>query len=335
LENQSTCRHPRHDVLTLGEPLIRFTPEFDQRFEQAQRWTTHVGGSEVNTAVGLARLGLRVAYLTRLTNNPLGQMISYTLAQHGIDTSWIRWVETDRIGIYYLERGASPRPSQVIYDRIGSATSNMQPDDLDVALFQQDTCRLLHITGISLAVSSLLTATVLRAVQLARAAGWLVSFDVNYRSRLWSYEVAAAACEPLLALADVIFTPQRDVAALWSIAALDTNDVLDALHARYPDAVCVLTKGANGAAAIDSTGVKTQAAAFPAQIVDRIGGGDAFSAGFLYRWLREPAPDVAAALRWGAAAAALKYTIPGDLPLIQRAEVEMLVTQAAEVDVQR
>jgi 2-dehydro-3-deoxygluconokinase len=335
LENQSTYPPPGYDVMTLGEPLIRFTPELDQRFEQAQRWTTHVGGSEVNMAVGLARLGMRVAYLTRLTHNPLGQMIGHTLAQYQIDTRWIRWVETDRVGIYYLERGASPRPSQVIYDRAGSATSNMQPHDLDLSLFQQDTCRVLHITGISLAVSPSLAATVLHAAQLAKAAGWLVSFDVNYRSRLWSYEAAAAACEPLLALADVIFTPQRDVATLWSIATPDNNDVLDTVHARYPDAVCVLTQGANGATAIDSAGVKTQTTAFPAQIVDRIGGGDAFSAGFLYRWLREPSQDVAAALRWGAAAAALKYTIPGDLPLIQRAEVEMLVAETAKVDVQR
>ena len=316
---------PTYDVITLGEPLLRLTPAQMRRIEGALSWDMHVAGSELNTAVGLARLGLRVGYLTRLTDNPLGRHIRAALAAHGVSTDGIVWTGEDRVGLFYMEQGASPRAAQVVYDRAGSAVSNMRPDDLSREGFVPRAARMFHTTGISLAVSPALYETTLFAAHRAKDAGWRVSFDINYRGKLWSYEEAAAGCQELLQIADVIFTPQRDAVKLWNLGDATPAQVLDELHARYPQAVCALTVGAEGALAVDTDGTTWRQPAFSAQVVDRIGGGDAFSAGFLYALLERGDSDAGDWLRWGCAAAALKYTIPGDLPLFTQAEVKALV----------
>jgi 2-dehydro-3-deoxygluconokinase len=316
---------PSYDVITLGEPLLRLTPAHMRRIEGALSWDMHVAGSELNSAVGLARLGLRVSYLTRLTDNALGRHIRATLATHGVATDGIAWTGEDRIGMFYLEQGAAPRAAQVIYDRAGSAVSRMRPDDLPRDLFAPGVARHFHTTGISLAVSPALYETTLAAARRAKDVGWRISFDINYRGKLWSYAEAAAGCQPLLEIADVIFTPQRDALKLWGLGDATPEGVLGELHARYPQAVCALTVGAEGALAVDGEGRIWRQPAFSAQVVDRIGGGDAFSAGFLYALLTRGEADAGEWLRWGCAAAALKYTIPGDLPLFTEAEVAALV----------
>jgi 2-dehydro-3-deoxygluconokinase len=315
-----------YDVVTLGEPLLRLTPAQMRRIEGALSWDMHVAGSELNTAVGLARLGLRVSFLTRLTDNALGRQIGATLASHGVATDQIAWTSEDRVGLFYMEQGASPRAAQVIYDRAGSAVSNMRPDDLPRDLFVPGAARMLHTTGISLAVSPSLYETTLFTAHRAKDAGWRISFDINYRGKLWSYAEAAAGCQELLQIADVIFTPYRDAVKLWGLGDATPAQVLDEMHARYPQAVCALTVGADGALAVDTDGTTWRQPAFSAQVVDRIGSGDAFSAGFLYALLTTPSDsDAGDWLRWGCAAAALKYTIPGDLPLFTQAEVKALV----------
>jgi 2-dehydro-3-deoxygluconokinase len=325
------------DVITLGEPLLRLTPAHLRRIEQALSWEMHVVGSELNTSVGLARLGLRVAYLTRLTDNLPGRLIRSTLDTHGVNTEHIVWTPEDRVGLFYLEQGAAPRAAQVVYDRAGSAVSKMQPSDLPAALFAPGNARLLHTTGISLAVSPALAETTIHAARLAKEASWVLSFDINYRGKLWSYPQAAAGCQPLLEMADVIFTPLRDAVPLWGLPDANPERALEVLHSRYPHALCVLTLGADGAAAVDGDGHTWSQPVFKAQVVDRIGGGDAFSAGFLYAMLSQSDGNMgaASALRWGCAAAALKYTIIGDLPLFSRAEVAALVAQTGGGDVVR
>jgi len=315
---------PEFHVVTLGEPLLRFTPASRQRIEGSTLWDMQVGGSELNTAVGLARLGLRVNYLTRLTENALGRHIRTTLAAHGVGMDNIVWTSADRVGVYYLEHGAAPRQTQVIYDRARSAVSNMRPHDLPDNLFEPNRACVFHTTGISLAVSPSLYETTLTAARRAKHAGWRISFDVNYRSKLWSYADAIVGCQPLLELADIIFMPQRDALRLWSFDNATTEQVLEALHMRYPRAACLLTVGAEGARAVDQNGEMWRQSAFETQIVDRIGGGDAFSAGFLYALLTHSDSDAGEWLRWGCAAAALKYTIPGDLPLFTHNEVAAL-----------
>ncbi len=321
-----------YDVVTLGETMLRFTPTNLCRLEQATSFELEVGGSESNLAVGLARLGLKVLWLSRLTNNPLGRLIERTLAGHGVDTSRVIWTEDDRVGLYFWEEGSIPRPSQVIYDRKHSAISQMRASELPVDLFQPNRARLLHLSGITPALSSNLAVTAQHALNLAKESGWLVSFDLNYRSNLWSPAAAQEGCAPFIQVADILFLPLTDVRLLYGLSPeVNPVDAFNLLRARYPQAVLVLTLGKEGVIGGELQGQMVEQAAFTAEEVGRLGTGDAFVAGFLYRYLtgEERVDKLVQALRWGVAMAALKLTIPGELSFVNRAEVEQLVQQGS------
>lgn len=322
---------PVYDVVTLGETMLRFTPPATQRLEQAQSFEVHVGGSESNLAVGLARLGLRVCWLSRLTDNPPGRMIANAIRAQGVDTSQVVWTDSDRVGLYFLEEGQLPRGSQVIYDRKNSAMSRIQPEHLPAHLFQAGNARLLHLTGITLALGSDAYATARRALELAKAAGWLVSFDVNYRGKLWSPDEARRGCKPFMEVADIIFLPHRDACMMCDLPSfVPYETALSELHALYPQAIIVMTLGEQGAAALAADGQTYWQPIFPAEAVCRLGRGDAFVAGFLYPFLENRPEDdrILSALRCGTAMAALKYSIEGDMPIVTRPEVEALVNSA-------
>ena len=315
----------RYDVVTLGESMLRLTPPGFLRIEQTNSFDIWVGGTESNTAVGLSRLGMAVAWISRLPESPLGRYISNRVAQYGVDVSQVIWARDERLGIYFHEKAQDPRASEIIYDRQDSAMSRMQPCDLPASFFQPGSAELLHVTGITLAISETAAATARAALDMAKAAGWRCSFDTNYRSKLWSGAEAAAGCQIAMQLADVIFCPLGDYHALYGEASAD--EALANLAGRFPAALIVMTLGREGAIAQTATGDTLRQAAILAGEVGRIGGGDAFAAGFLYAWLRED--DVALALKWGVAMSAMKYTIHGDLPLVDREAVAALAAGAA------
>lgn len=312
-----------YEVITLGETMARFSPAGYERFGQSRTVEMHVAGSESNTAIGLARLGHRVCWLSRLTNNAIGRWIAEEIASHGVDVSNVVWTNDDRVGTYYMERGAPPRSSQVFYDRAESAISRMRPEELPCDLIRSQAAGIFHTSGITLGISSQARQTALRAVELARGAGQLISFDLNYRSRLWTASAARAACEPVMAQANLIFLPIRDAQPVCGVTASDPASICRELHLRWPQATIVVTRGDLGAAAVDKAGEFFEQPAFPAVAVERLGGGDAFSAGYLSAVLS--GQSTVDALRWGCATAAFKYTLPGDLPLIDRSSVAALV----------
>ncbi len=322
-----------YDVLTLGESMLRFSPPGMQRLEQAAAFEIHVGGSESNTAVGLARLGLRVAWLSRLGENAVGRIVAAEIARHGVDYQYVRWAEGERVGTYFVEYAPPPRGIQLLYDRADSAMSRMRPQDLPSTLFEPTRARLLHLTGITPALSEAAAATCRQALDWARRAGWRISFDLNYRSKLWSAEAARAGCEFFLERADWLLLPLADVRTLFPELAA-ANDapaaVLERICMRYPQATIILTQGAAGVSARGPAGRTHEQAVFPqeSQWQARIGAGDAFNAGFLAAML-ERDEDIATALRWGAAAAALKFTILGDMPLWERAELEAVLAEGS------
>ncbi len=323
-----------YDVITLGETMLRFTPPGLQRLEQATRLDIEVGGTESNLAIGLARLGLRVLWLSRLTANPMGRIIAHTIAGHGVDISRVVWTEDDRVGLLFFEEGQPPRGSRVIYDRRLSAISQMRPEELPTDLFHPDGARLIHLTGITLALGPNAHATAQQALHLAKAAGWLVSFDVNYRQQLWAPDVALQGCDPVASAADILFVPRGDACTLYGFdLAIPAERIIESLAERYPQAIVVLTLGAEGALGCDPQGQIIRQSAFPAQEVGRLGGGDAFAAGFLFRYLTatDTGERLAQALEWGAALAALKYSILGDIPMVDRQEVEALIAQGSGV----
>lgn len=321
-----------YDVVTLGETMLRLTPPDFRLLEQSSTVTMHVAGSESNVAVGLARLGLRVCWLSRLTDNVVGRYLANGIAAHGVDTSHVIWTAEDRVGLYFVEEGRAPRSSHVLYDRRHSAMSLMQPDELPYSVFVEGGARLLHLSGITPALSSSAAATFHAAFERAKSAGWRVSFDLNYRGKLWTEAEARACYERYMPLADIIITPVGDLERIFDMREGEF-ELLEQLHERYPSATIVLTLGADGAAACAPDGTQYRQPAFPAEQVDRIGGGDAFDAGFLYSYVR--GEDTGTALRWGAAAAALKYTLPGDLPLVNRADVLRLVEGSASTTIIR
>jgi 2-dehydro-3-deoxygluconokinase len=270
-------------------------------------------------------LGLRVCWLSRLTDNPMGHVIANTIRAQGVDTSQVVWTETDRVGLYFLEEAATPRESRIIYDRRDSALSRMQPDQVPADIFKSGEGQVLHLTGITLALSPTAYETAQRAMELAKAAGWRLSFDVNYRGKLWSMDTARAGCQPFMQAADVLFMPLRDAKPLFKLGdSMTADDVMGELRQLYPQAAIVMTLGAEGAIASGVNGVTVRQEAFPAAAVCRLGRGDAFTAGFIYRWLSD-ANDLPMALRYGAAMAALKFGITGDMPLIEPREVQAVV----------
>lgn len=316
-----------YDVLTMGEALLRLTPPHYQRFEQTKALEMHIGGSELNTAVGLSRMGMRVRWLSRLTDNGIGRRIERELIAQGVDVSAICWTSDQRTGIYYMEEGKTPRASQVIYDRAGSAMSHITPDNIEIETLFADSPRLFHVSGITLAISDTSAEATQKLWHACHERDVLLSFDVNYRAKLWTTSQARARCEMWMQSAHLIFIPERDALALY-----DTSDLTE-LHRRYPQATLIMTRGAHGADGITPNGDISHQAVYPTETVCRIGGGDAFSAGYLYGYLHQ-AP-VGLCLQYGAALAALKYSLAGDLPIIDRQQVFDLIQNNTAPSVQR
>jgi len=323
MKSNKLSEESKYDVVTIGETMLRFTPAGFDRLEQSAAVEVHVGGSESNTAVGLARLGKRVAWVSRLTDNHLGARIARAIASHGVDTTHVVWTRDDRVGLYFLENGTPPRASEVIYDRAGSAYARFPVDDLPLDLFQKDVSRWLHITGISLWLSPTSRAMIARAVELARTAGWKISFDVNHRTLLCTPSEARAYCESYVETADLVFLPRRDAVQLWSLDANASDELLmsEMLELRSGKPT-VMTLGSRGAMACDGCH-RVMQQVVPVEPIGRLGAGDAFSAGFLNAWL--DGSNLEHSLRWAVAAARIKYSIPGDLPVFSRTEVKKLV----------
>src|SRR5206468_7708047 len=174
-----------YDVITFGEAMIRLAPPNFRRLEQALSLDVQVGGAELNTAVGLARLGHSAAWVSRLTRNPLGRLVANKAREAGVSTDHIVWTDDDRIGLYFLEFGAAPRASSVVYDRKGSAIAAVRPGTVPWATVFAG-AKWFHVTGITPALGTGAAETTREALQAARAAGLKTSIDLNHRAKLWS-----------------------------------------------------------------------------------------------------------------------------------------------------
>ncbi len=313
-------------VVTLGETMLRLTPPDWQRWSQAQQAELHVGGSESNVAVGLARLGHRVEWVSRLTDNPLGRIITSQIAAQGVGVGRVVWTEQDRVGLYFYEQAAPPRGSQVVYDRRGSAASRMRPEDLPADLFEPSQGgSWLHTSGIMLGIGPHAARTAAAAITAARQSGWKISLDVNYRRGLWSAEQAARGLAPVLPLLDLLIVTQDDAQlVLGADPAASAQEQLRAVAAQTSAAVTVMTLGPRGAIGCEGESVVEQRSC-PVTLIGRLGAGDAFAAGFLHQQLC--GGTLTERLAWGSAMAALKFTVPGDMPLIEQLEAERLATR--------
>ncbi|CAN5559763.1 hypothetical protein BH23CHL2_BH23CHL2_24540 [soil metagenome] len=195
--------------------MIRLAPPDFDRLETAGSLDISIGGTESNVAVGLARLGRRATWISALPANPLGRRIAATLRFHGVDTSQVIWTESSRAGVYFLEPGSSPRPTRVIYDRANSALAMIDPESFPYELV--DSARLLHLTGITPALSDNCADVCRRLIDRAGNRGVPLVFDVNYRALLWSPEEAAGGIQEFLDHADLLFCGQGDAGTIWGM----------------------------------------------------------------------------------------------------------------------
>src|SRR5574341_1419871 len=197
------------DVVTLGEAMIRLAAPFGDALESASQYEVRAAGAEANVAVALARTGFRSGWVSKLANDPLGRRIAGEMRRHGVDVSGLVWTDGGRNGVYYLEQAPPPRGATVYYDRAGSATSTLRPDEIDWTYVGQ--ARWAHITGITPALSDTCAEVAARFIAEARAGGAKVSFDVNHRRKLWSHERARSVLEPLIAGVDLLITGRDDL----------------------------------------------------------------------------------------------------------------------------
>ncbi len=298
------------EVVTLGECMGVLYPPDPIQLDDARSLLLDIGGAEANLSVALARMGHSVRYITRVGDDPFGQRIRSILAGEGVDVGDVATDVSASTGIFFRE-WLPDGLRRVYYYRAGSAASRMQPDDLQAGQFAG--ARFVHLTGITPALSASCTATVTHAFELAHAAGAQVSFDPNYRSRLWAPEAARAALLPLIRDCDILLIGHEDARAVLGIHvqedAQGDQQLLEAMLNLGPG-IIVLKCAERGALAW-SQGQQYSAPAFPVtEVIDPVGAGDGFDAGFLAGMLRQL--GIPASLELGAHVGAASVAALGD-----------------------
>ena len=302
----------------LGEAMLRLSPPSFGRLETASSLDVHVGGAEANVAVGLARRGRRVAWLSSVPDNALGRRVLTELRAQEVDVSHVRRTVASRLGLYFVEIGAGPRASNVLYDRAWSAMAAMR--EPDVAWEVVRSARMAFTTGITAALSGGSARLATSFLERARDAGAMTALDVNHRARLWSARRARTVLDPLCRLAQVIIVARRDAATVFGWRG-EPEAVAERLALEFGAGIAVVTLGSAGAVAswqgrlVAADPVPTGDAA----AVDPFGAGDAFAAALLDGVLGSAPPE--AVLQRATRVAALQRTVPGDLPLVDEAEL--------------
>ncbi len=336
--------------ITFGEIMLRLAPQGYERFVQAKEFGAVYGGGEANVAVSLANYGKDTYFVTKLPKHEIGQAAVNELRKFGVNTGLITR-GGDRVGIYFCEKGASQRPSKVIYDRAHSAIAEAKKEDFNwEAIFEA--AEWFHFTGITPALSDELAAITLEAVKAAKAAGVTVSVDLNYRKKLWSTEKAGRVMADIVKYCDVVIANEEDAEMVFGIKADETDitgghlsdegykKVAQALVSRFDLKYAAITlresfsASDNGWSALLYDGSSfSKSKRYDIRIVDRVGGGDSFGAGLIYGLTSGMSHQDA--LEFAVAASCLKHTIEGDANMVSIDEVTTLMKGDASGRVQR
>ncbi len=340
-------------IVTFGEIMLRLSTPGYKRFVQAEAYDATFGGGEANVAVSLSQFGLECTFVSRIPSHEIGEAAVQSLQKFGVKTGHIQRGD-ERLGIYFLETGASQRPSKVIYDRSNSAISQLDPASIDWdEIFVGK--KWFHWTGITPALGSNLVTALNDACTSAKKAGVRISCDLNFRAKLWTEKEAQTVMIPLMEYVDVCIANEEDAQRSLGFSAGST--VVDAarldedayitlaksLKKKYGfDTVAITLRESysaslNGWSALlhDDKDCKTphRSNRYEITIIDRVGGGDSFSAGLIFGLLTtESTRD---ALEFAVAASCLKQTIPGDFNLIRVSEVEKLLNSGGSGRVER
>ena len=337
-------------VVTFGELMLRLAPENYLRFVQSDKLEATFGGAEANVAVSLANYGVDVAFVSKLPDHEIGQAAINSLRKFGVDTSKVvRGGE--RVGIYYCEKGASQRPSKVIYDRAYSSIAMASTSDFDWAKIF-DGVEWFHFTGITPALSDTMAQICLDAVKAAKNLGIKISCDLNFRKKLWSKEKAGKVMSELCAYIDYCIANEEDAKDVFGIEA-DNTDIYSGKLNRdgYISVAKKLTdkfgfKGVaitlreslsandnNWSGMLYVDGQAYFSKKYAMHIVDRVGGGDSFGGGLIYSLLNGFEPQKS--IEFAIAASCLKHSIEGDYNMVSVKEVETLAGGDASGRVQR
>ncbi len=337
-------------IVTFGEIMLRLVPKGYLRFTQVDNFEATYGGGEANVAVSLSNFGLDARFVTKLPKHDIGQAAVNDLRRYGVDTSKITR-GGERVGIYFLEKGASQRASSVIYDRAHSAISEATPADFNWDEIFED-ATWFHFTGITPALGDNVTAICLEACKAAQAKGITVSCDLNYRKKLWTTEKAGQVMATLMAYVDVCIANEEDAEKVFGIKAEGTDVTGGALsHEGYKDVAKKLADkfgfkhvGITLRGSISASDNKWAAMLYDGSeyyfskeylvhIVDRVGGGDSFAAGLIYSLSNNYKAQEA--IEFAVAASCLKHSIEGDYNRVSVEEVHALAGGDGSGRVQR
>ena len=337
-------------IITFGEVMLRLAPQGYLRFLQNDTMQATFGGGEANVAVSLANYGMDTAFVTKLPNNDIGQAAVNSLRYFGVDTSKITR-GGNRVGIYYLEKGASQRPSKVIYDRAYSAISMSEKSDFDWnAIFEG--AEWFHFTGITPALGKNVSEICLEACKKAKEKGLTVSCDLNYRKNLWTTEEAEKTMEKLVKYVDVCIANEEDAEKVFGIKASNTDvtsgklnhegykevakQLEDRFECKYVAITLRTSLSANDnkwAAMLYDGDNYNFSKEYSIHIVDRVGGGDSFGGGLIYGLYT--GMEAKEALEFAVAASCLKHTVEGDYNHVSVEEVKKLKNGDGSGRVQR
>ncbi len=338
-------------AVTFGEIMLRLQTPTNLRFIQAQTLESTFGGGEANVAVSLANYGIDASFVTKLPANPIGDWCVAEIRKHGVDTSKIAR-GGERVGIYFAEKGASQRASNVVYDRAHSSIATAENADFDWdAIFEG--VEWFHFTGITPAISDAAAEVCLCALKKAKEHGVTVSCDLNFRKKLWTSEKACKVMSGLMPYVDVAIANEEDAEKVFGIKASATDVTSGEInHEGYKDVAKQLadkfgfkyvaitlreshSASANGWSAMlyDGKEYYFSKKYEISHIIDRVGGGDSFGGGLIYSLMNNYTPDDA--INFAVAASCLKHTIEGDFNLVSVKEVETLMKGDGSGRVQR
>tara|TARA_B100000029_G_scaffold198492_1_gene196569 strand:+ start:2965 stop:3951 length:987 start_codon:yes stop_codon:yes gene_type:complete len=310
----------RHDVITFGETMLRLSPVEGQMLEQAEFLRVDAAGTESNTATALTRMGANVAWVSILPDNPTGHWITSQLSLHGVDTSYVVWSDK-RVGVFFLESGMPPRGSRVVYDRAGSAATEITPHALERPL--QAGARIVHTTGITASLGQSCLKTLTYVLRERDKREYRTSLDINYRAKLWTPQQANRVLTRLLGKVDILISTANDVAVIFGMEG-PPEESIKKLRDRFKNEIIVLTLSEGGAVGWSEETGFLQTSPHLVEQVDRLGAGDAFDAGLLYGILQN---DLEKGLLYGTALAAVSYSEQGDITWSTLDEIERMVSQ--------
>lgn len=323
------------DLVSLGELMLRLSPQDNERITRGDSFSKQVGGAEMNVITGTAMLGLRCGIISKLPANDLGTYVKNRVRQCGVSDDYLVYDEDKdaRLGVYYYENGAYPRKPRIVYDRKNTSVNKIDVSDFSEELYKSARC--FHTSGITLALSSQCRKTAIEMMKRFKEQGTLISFDVNFRGNLWTGDEARECIEAILPYVDIFFCSE-DTARLTFLKEGDVKSIMKSFTQEYPISIVASTRRIVHSPKRHTFGSIIYSAAedkfyeeapyADIEVVDRIGSGDAYISGVLYGLLAHEG-EYQRALEYGNATGALKNTIPGDLLSTDLKEIDGIIRE--------